>query len=183
MNDFYTKAIRYLAYHHNTTIGETEFVTDVVSSHQALQFVSEEPDMCTATVVGTSNQSAIINIIMLMLALNIDKPLYVHTIANGRTLIADMFHEYKDIHENDKFPLPYKLGVITIIRRINKFVVPDAELFEKLMNKTPDDIIEFIANVMLTSEMFGVSNVEYRSIVLKRLNRFKQKSRGDGIAL
>jgi hypothetical protein len=51
------------------------------------------------------------------------------------------------------------------------------------MNKTPDDIIEFVANVMLTSEMFGVSNVEYRSIVLKRLNQFKQNSKGEGIVL
>jgi hypothetical protein len=176
MNDFYSKAIRYLAYHHNVTI------EDEVFKYHALQFVSEEPDMCTVTVGGKHDQSIIINIIMLMLALNINKPLYVHTICD-ETLIADMFHEYKDIHENDKFPLPYKLGVITIVKRINKFVVPDAELFEKLMNKTPDDIIEFVANIMLTSDVFGVSNVEYRSIVLKRLNRFKQNSKGEGIVL
>jgi hypothetical protein len=183
MNDFYTKAIRYLAYHHNSTIGETEFSTNVVSSHHILRYVSEEPDMCTVTVGGKSNQSAIVTIIMIMLALNIDKPLYVHTICDGETLIADMFHEYKDIHENDKFPLPYKLGVITIVKRINNFVIPDADLFEKLMNKTPDDIIKFVANVMLTSERFGVSNVEYRNIVLKRLNQFKQKSKGEDLVL
>ena len=177
MNDFYSKAIRYLAYHHNTTIG------DEVSKYHVLQFVLEEPDMCSVTVGGKSTQSVIINIIMLMLALNIDKPLYVHTICDGETLIADMFHEYKDIHENDKFPLPYKLGVITIVKRINNFVIPDADLFEKLMNKTPDDIIEFVANVMLTSETFGVSNIEYRNIVLKRLDQFKQNSKGDGLML
>lgn len=183
MSDFYSKAIRYLAYHHNTTIGEATFATNVVSSHHVLQFVSEEPDMCSVTVGGKSTQSAIITIIMLMMALNIDKPLYVHTINGGETLIADMFNEYKDIHVDNKFPLPYKLGVITIVKRIKKFVVPDADLFEKLMNKTPDDIIEFVANVMLTSEMFGVSNIEYRSIVLKRLNQFNQNSKGGDISL
>ena len=176
MNDFYTKAIKYLAYHHNTTI------TNDAYKYYALQFVSEESDRCFVTVGSTNDQTAIITIIMLMLALNIDKPLYVHT-TDGKTLIADMFHEYDDIHVDDKFPLPYKLGVITIVRRINNFIVPDAELFEKLMNKTPDDIIEFVANVMLVSEVFGVSNIEYRSIVLKRLNRFKQNSKGDGLML
>lgn len=178
MNDFYTKAIRYLAYHHNVTI------EDEVYKYYALQFVSEESDRYSVTVVSKNDQtSIIINIIMLMLALNIDKPLYVHTTCDGETLIADMFHEYEDIPVNYKFPLPYKLGIITIVRRINGFVVPDADLFEKLMNKTPDDIIEFVANVMLTSEMFGVSNIEYRNIVLKRLNRFKQNSKGDRLML
>jgi hypothetical protein len=176
MNGFYTKAIRYLSYHHNVTI------EDEVYKYYSLQFVSEESDRCFVTVGSTNAQVVIITIIMLMLALNIDKPLYVHT-ADGKTFIADMFHEYKDIHENDKYPLPYKLGVVTLVRRINNFVVPDAELFEKIMNKTPDDIIEFVANIMLTSEMFGVSNVEYRNIVLKRLNRFNQNSKGDDISL
>lgn len=67
--------------------------------------------------------------------------------------------------------------------RIKSFIVPDAELFEKLMNKTPDDIIEFVAHVMLTSEVFGVSDVEYRSIVLRRLNRFNQNSKVDDMLL
>lgn len=177
MNDFYTKAIRYLAYHHNTT------VEDEVYTYHSLQFVSEDSDMCSVTVRSKNNQTVVITIIMVMLALDIDKPLYVHTIDSGETLIADMFHEYKDIRENDKFPLPYKLGIITIVRRIKNFVVPDAELFERLMNKTSDDIIEFVANIMLTSEMFGVSNVEYRNIVVKRLNRFNQNSKGDDISL
>ena len=177
MNDFYTKAIRYLSYHHNVTIENEVF------KYHALQFVSEESDRYFVTVGSKNNQTEIITIIMLMLALNIDKPLYVHTTCDGETLIADMFHEHEDIPVNYKFPLPYKLGIITIVRRINGFVVPDADLFEKLMNKTPDDIIEFVANVMLTSEMFGVSNIEYRSIVLKRLNLFKQNSKGDGLML
>lgn len=176
MNDFYTKAIRYLSYHHNVTIENEVF------KYHALQFVSEESDRCFVTVGSTNDQTVVITIIMLMLALNIDKPLYVHT-TDGKTLIADMFHEYEDIPANYKFPLPYKLGIITIVRRINGFVVPDADLFEKLMNKTPDDIIEFVANVMLTSEMFGVSNVEYRNIVLKRLNQFNQNSKGGDISL
>ena len=176
MNDFYTKAIRYLSYHHNVTI------EDEVYKYYSLQFVSEESDRCFVTTGSTNDQTVIITVIMLMLALNIDKPLYVHT-TDGKTLIADMFHEYKDIHETDKFPLPYKLGVVTIVRRIKNFVVPDAELFERLMNKTSDDIIEFVANIMLTSEIFGVSNVEYRNIVLKRLNRFNQNSKGSDISL
>lgn len=177
MSGFYSKAIWYLAYHHNVTIG------DEVLEYRALQFVSEESDMCSVTVESTRNQTVIIDIIMLMLALNIDKPLYVHTNNDGKTLIADMFHEREDIHVDDRFPLPYKLGIITLVKRINEFVVPDADLFEKLMNKTPDDIIEFVANVMFTSEMFGVSNIEYRNIVLKRLNRFKQNSKGEDILL
>ena len=177
MNDFYSKAIKYLSYHHNTTI------EDEVYKYYLLQFVAEESDRCFVTVGSTRDQTAIITIIMLMLALNIDKPLYVHTVRDGETLIADMFHEYEDIHVNGEFPLPYKLGVITIVKRIKNFVVPDVELFEKLMNKTPDDIIGFVANVMLTSEAFGVSNIEYRSIVLKRLNQFNQNSKGDDISL
>jgi hypothetical protein len=176
MNNFYTKAIRYLSYHHNVTI-ENE-----VLKYYALQFVSEESDRCFVMVGSTNDQTVIITVIMLMLALNINKPLYVHT-TDGKTLIADMFHEYKDIRETDKFPLPYKLGVVTIVGRIKTFVVPDAELFERLMNKTSDDIIEFVANIMLTSKIFGVSNVEYRNIVLKRLNRFNQNSKGDDISL
>lgn len=176
MNDFYTKAIRYLAYHHNVTI------EDEVYKYYALQFVSEESDRCFVTVGSKNHQTVIITIIMLMLALNIDKPLYVHT-PDGETLIADMFHEYDDIPVNYKFPLPYKLGIITIVRCIKNFVVPDVELFEKLMNKTPDDIIKFVSNVLLTSEMFGVSNVEYRNIVVKRLDRFNQNSKGSDILL
>ena len=176
MNDFYTKAIRYLAYHHNTTIMNDAY------KYNLLKFVYEESDRCFVTVGSTNNQTVIITIIMLMMALNIDKPLYVHT-TDGKTLIADMFYEYNDIYEDDKYPLPYKLGIISIVKRINDFVVPDADLFEKLMNKTPDDIIESVANIMLTSEMFGVSNIEYRSIVLKRLNQFHQKSKGDDISL
>ena len=183
MNDFYTKAIRYLAYHHNELPENELFKYNEVFKYHVLQFVSEESDMCSVTVRSNRDQSIIITIIMLMLALNIDKPLYIHTTCDGETLIADMFHEYEDIPVNYKFPLPYKLGIITIVRRINGFVVPDTDLFEKLMNKTPDDIIEFVANVMLTSETFGVSDVEYRSIVLKRLNRFKQNLKGDGLML
>ena len=176
MNNFYTKAIRYLSYHHNSTVeGE-------IYKYYSLQFVSEESDRCSVTVGSTNDQTVVITIIMLMLALNIDKPLYVHT-TDGKTLIADMFHEYEDIPANYKFPLPYKLGVVTIVSRIKTFVVPDVELFERLMNKTPDDIIEFVANIMLTSEMFGVSNIEYRNIVLKRLNQFKHNSKGDGLML
>jgi hypothetical protein len=183
MSGFYTKAIRYLAYHHNELPENELFKYNEVFKYHVLQFVSEEPDMCTATVGSTNDQTVIITIIMLMLALNIDKPLYVHTTCDGETLIADMFHEYEDIPVNYKFPLPYKLGIITIVRRINGFVVPDADLFEKLMNKTPDDIIEFVANIMLTSEMFGVSNIEYRNIVLKRLNQFNQNSKAGDISL
>lgn len=178
MSGFYTRAIRYLSYHHNST----STVEGEIYKYYSLQFVSEESDRCFVTVGSTNDQTVVITIIMLMLALNIDKPLYVHT-TDGKTLIADMFHEYKDIHETDKFPLPYKLGVVTIVSRIKTFVVPDVELFERLMNKTPDDIIEFVANIMLTSEMFGVSNIEYRNIVLKRLNQFKQNSKGDGLML
>ena len=112
MNDFYTKAIRYLSYHHNVTIENEVF------KYHALQFVSEESDRCSVTVGSTNDQTVIITIIMLMLALNIDKPLYVHTTCDGETLIADMFHEHDDIPVNYKFPLPYKLDELKLSDRV-----------------------------------------------------------------
>ena len=81
--------------------------------------------------------------------------------------MIDMFGEYPSISDDDKYPVAEKLGPISMVKFLKMFKVKDLNGFERLVYKIQKKHWKSFSRIMLDSS-FGVDDIEYRSIVLKR---------------
>ena len=160
---WYPVIVTYLALHFDISREEViRKYSNTLGNH-----IDENDNELTIIFKSFTSTHELYSILFILISIGVTKPIYVYTPDNYKTRLVDMFGEYPSISEDDKYPVAGKLGPISMVSFLKTFKVKDLNGFERLVYKIQKKHWKSFSRIMLDSN-FGVDDIEYRSIVLKR---------------
>lgn len=159
----YPEIVTYLTLHFDISREQViRKYTSILNNH-----IDENDDKLTIILNPFTLKLGLYEILFILLSMGVTKPIYVYTPDDYKTRLIDMFGEYPSISDDDKYPVAEKLGPISMVKFLKTFKVKDLNGFERLVYKIKKKHWKSFSRIMLDSS-FGVDDIEYRSIVLKR---------------